>query len=82
MLRQSTGYIEEVEATAETGNHHYVEGEIMAPVNKFAQKVAKVMREFKQGDLKAGAGKAPKVKSSKQAVAIALSEAKKANKLK
>jgi len=38
-------------------------------------KVAKVMREFKHGTLKGGAGKHPKVKSRKQAIAIALSEA-------
>jgi hypothetical protein len=44
--------------------------------DKFKRKVAKVMREFKQGNLKAGAGKAPKVKSPKQAVAIALSSAR------
>lgn len=43
-------------------------------------KVAKVMREFKQGKLHSGIDpkgpkKAPKVKSRKQAIAIALSEA-------
>jgi hypothetical protein len=38
-------------------------------------KVAKVMREHKHGTLKSGIGK--KVKSRKQAVAIALSEARK-----
>jgi hypothetical protein len=55
---------------------------MMTTTNKFKRKVQGVMREFKAGTLNAGAGKAPKVKSSKQAVAIALSEAKKANKLK
>ena len=39
-------------------------------------KVHKVMREFKEGTLKSGAGKHPKVKSRKQAIAIALSEAR------
>ncbi len=39
-------------------------------------KIAKVMREKKQGALKSGSGK--KVTSRKQAVAIALSEARKA----
>lgn len=42
------------------------------------KKVATVMREFKAGKLqtgKPGPGKGPKVKSRKQAVAIALSEA-------
>lgn len=43
--------------------------------NKFQRKVAETMREFKMGTLKAGEGKAPKVKSQKQAVAIALSKA-------
>lgn len=39
-------------------------------------KVGKVMKEFKEGTLHSGAGKkAPVVKSQKQAVAIALSEA-------
>jgi ribosomal protein L21E len=39
-----------------------------------AKKVAKVMREFKKGELHSGK-KGPVVKSKKQAVAIALSEA-------
>jgi hypothetical protein len=48
----------------------------MKPKNK----VAKVMREYKKGTLNAGVDpkgprKAPKVKSRKQAIAIALSEA-------
>jgi len=38
-------------------------------------KVAKVMREFKGGMLHSGSKKGPVVKSRKQAVAIALSEA-------
>lgn len=44
-------------------------------------KVGKVMREFKEGTLHQGAGKkAPVVKNPKQAIAIALSEARKAKK--
>jgi len=39
------------------------------------KKVAKVMREFKKGKLHSGSKKGPKVKSRKQAIAIALSEA-------
>jgi ribosomal protein L21E len=46
---------------------------------KGEKKVAKVMREFKGGTLHSGKG-GPVVKSQKQAVAIALSEAKKAKK--
>lgn len=41
-------------------------------------KVEKVMREYKKGDLKSGKvgpGKGPAVKSKKQAIAIAMSEA-------
>ena len=38
-------------------------------------KVAKVMREYKSGTLHSGSKKGPKVKSRKQAIAIALSEA-------
>ena len=45
---------------------------------KADMKVAKVLGEFKRGTLqsgKPGPGKGPKVKSRKQAIAIALSEA-------
>lgn len=43
--------------------------------SKGKRKVHKVMKEHKKGELKSGSGK--KVKSRKQAVAIALSEARK-----
>lgn len=39
-------------------------------------KVSKVMKEFKAGKLHSGSKKGPVVKSRKQAVAIAMSEAK------
>ena len=42
--------------------------------NAAAKKVAKVMREFKKGELNIGKS-SKKVKSKKQAVAIALSQA-------
>jgi len=41
-----------------------------------AAKVGKVMREFKSGELHSGSKKGPKVTNPKQAVAIALSEAR------
>ena len=41
--------------------------------DKAKDKIATVMREFKQGKLRSGSGQ--KVKSRKQAIAIALSEA-------
>lgn len=42
---------------------------------KKADKVKKVMHEYKEGELRSGSKKGPKVKSRKQAIAIALSEA-------
>lgn len=53
---------------------------MMRKYSKKAQdKVEKVMHEFKQGKLKSGEdGKGGKVKSRKQAIAIGLSEARKA----
>lgn len=43
-------------------------------------KVAKVMREFKSGSLHSGSKKGPQVTSRGQAIAIALSEARKGKK--
>ena len=43
-------------------------------------KVKKVMGEFKRGTLHSGSKKGPKVKSRKQAVAIALSEQRRVKK--
>lgn len=40
-------------------------------------KVKKVLHEWKEGKLHSGSKKGPKVKSQKQAIAIALSEARK-----
>ena len=41
-------------------------------------KVEKVMHEYKEGELHSGSKKGPKVENRKQAIAIALSEARKA----
>ena len=49
-----------------------------AKVGKKEGKVEKVLHEYKEGELHSGSKKGPKVKSRKQAIAIALSEARKA----
>lgn len=45
-------------------------------VKKGEQKIGRVMREFTEGKLHSGSKEGPKVKSTKQAVAIALNEAR------
>lgn len=47
-------------------------------MTKSQKKVKTVMSEYKKGELRSGSKSGPKVKSRKQAVAIALSEARKA----
>lgn len=50
----------------------------MAKESKKAKsKIKKVMHKYKEGELHSGSKRGPKVKSRKQAVAIALSESKK-----
>lgn len=44
------------------------------------EKIEKVMREYKRGKLHSGSKKGPRVEKRKQAIAIALSEARKAGK--
>ena len=51
-------------------------------MKKKPAKVKKVMKEFKAGTLHSGSKKGPVVKSKKQAIAIALSEAGMAKKKK
>lgn len=45
-------------------------------------KIEKVMEEYKEGKLHSGSKKGPEVKSRDQAIAIALSEARKAGQAK
>lgn len=52
----------------------------MKKPTKAQQKIVKVMGEYKAGKLHSGSKKGPVVKSEKQALAIALSEAGKARK--
>lgn len=47
---------------------------------KKQDKVSKVMGEYKRGELHSGSKKGPVVKSKKQAIAIALSEANQSKK--
>ena len=46
-------------------------------MSKGREKVKKVMQEYKEGELHSGSKKGPEVSNPKQAIAIALSEARK-----
>lgn len=50
--------------------------------SKKEKKIEKVMHEYKEGELHSGSKKGPKVTSRKQAVAIALNEARRSGKKK
>lgn len=52
----------------------------MKKESKSQKKIHRVMHEFKEGELHSGSKKGPTVTSRKQAIAIALSEGKKAKK--
>jgi len=54
-----------------------VEEKLMKKESKGQKKVHKVMHEFHEGKLHSGSKKGPEVKPRKQAIAIALSEARK-----
>lgn len=47
---------------------------------KAEKKIETVMHEFKEGELRSGSKKGPKVTNPKQAIAIAISESKKKKK--
>lgn len=47
-------------------------------ISKKKNKIEKVMHEFKEGDLHSGSKKGPVVTNPKQAIAISISEARKA----
>ncbi len=51
-------------------------------MKKGSKKIEKVMGEFKEGKLHSGSKKGPQVTNRKQAVAIALSEARNSKKRK
>jgi hypothetical protein len=48
----------------------------MKETNKEKKKIKRVMHEFEKGKLHSGSKKGPVIKSPKQAIAVALSEAK------
>jgi len=50
------------------------------PKKKSQKKIEKVMHEFKEGSLHSGSKKGPVVTNPKQAIAIAISEAKRKKK--
>lgn len=53
---------------------------VSLPKTMKAKKIKTVMEEFKRGELHSGSKKGPKVKSRKQAVAIALNSARRLKK--
>jgi len=60
---------------ASAGLFYYIASLVMKKKTKAEKKVSKVMKEFAAGKLHSGSKKGPLVKSRKQAIAIAMSEA-------
>ncbi len=69
---ESDAYFKSIGRTPSPGARFAKGGEVKG------KKIGKVMREYKEGKLHSGSKKGPVVKSEKQAMAIALSEARKA----
>ena len=65
-----------------SAKHEKMEGAKERKKEYGSKKVSKVMKEFKGGKLHSGSKKGPVVKSRKQAIAIAMSEAGMAKKKK
>ena len=55
-------------------------GNMKKTKSKSKKKIEKVMHEYKEGELHSGSKHGPAVKNKKQAIAIAMSEAKKVGK--
>lgn len=55
------------------------EGAVVRLRDVYKPKIAKTMGEFKRGSLRSGSKTGPKVTNRKQAIAIALNQAKKPN---
>ena len=70
--RENDGFKDSTRMRYMQGGDEYAKGGSV----KGAAKVAKVMGEFKRGELHSGSKKGPKVTSEKQAKAIAMSEAR------
>lgn len=79
MSRTAIKVIEMKKACKKCMNMHK---KVVKKAPKAKKKVKIVMEEFKKGKLHSGSKKGPKVTNPKQAIAIALSEQRKANKNK
>ena len=70
---------DDIDAGIAVGHPQYTMGTAKSKALKKG-KVEKVMHEFKEGELHSGSKKGPEVTGRKQAIAIALSEARKGKK--